>query len=298
MNSNRSDKVIAEVLGEEIAITPSELVSRTIKKQAVGGYDTNEVDDLLEHAAEALEKLVSRVRELKAVNEEQRAYLNEYREIESSLRNALVSSQKFGDDVVANAKREAELIVAEAKLHRSEAQAEAARLPETITREIRMLMEERDRIREDILAVLDAHRHWVEQRVPERDSALSERLLAFVNSRQGVALSEATTAAHESTNGETHEDAEASDEAEALHDDDEEHALPDVVLGIEPETETEAAPEEEAEAAAEPDDARNSTQNDAVGGTLDRAVDDELEGEVLEAVAEEDDETEVREPTT
>ena len=284
MSTNRSGRVIAEVLGEEIAITPSELVSRTIKKQAMGGYDTNEVDDLLEQTAEALEKLIARVRELKAASDEQRARLEEYREVESSLRNALVYSQKFGDDIVSNAKREAELIVAEAKLHRDEVQAEAARLPETITREIRLLMEERDRIREDVLAVLDAHRHWVEERVPERDSALSERLLAFVNSRQGVELGEAQTAAHDDASAGTDDtdDTAATHQGDDALDEEDEGALPDVVLGLEPGD----ASEPELESTAEPEPEPQSEQ------------DDEPEHDVLEAVAEEDDEDEVREPAT
>lgn len=184
MTNHRVEKVITEVLGEEIALTPSDLVSKTIKRQAMGGYDTDAVDDLLELAAEALEKLSNRVRELKAANEEQRAELAEYREVESSLRNALMSSQRFGDDIVENAKREADLILREARLAREEINAEAARIPEAITRDIRVLMDERDRLREDVLATLEAHRLWVEERIPARDAALSERLLAFVNAHQ------------------------------------------------------------------------------------------------------------------
>jgi cell division initiation protein len=269
MGMQRPDRFLAEVLGEESAITPSELVSRTIKRQAVGGYDTEVVDDLLEHAAEALERLMTRLRELKAANEEQRAQLEEYRGVEASLRNALVSSQKFGEDIVEQAKREAALILAEARLQRDEVQAEAARLPETVAREVHLLIEERDRIRDDIIAVLDAHRHWVNERVPERDSALSERLLAFVNGRQGVALNEA----HSATQPPPAEDAAPDEAGEAVAGEpaiesndadvyvDDEDALPDVVLGVDMED--------------QPD----------------------FEGDVLEAVAEEDDPDEVKEPS-
>jgi cell division initiation protein len=285
MGTERPDRFLTEILGEDIPITPSELVSRTIKKQAVGGYDIAAVDDLLEHAAEALDKLMTRVRDLTTARDEQRTQLDEYREIESSLRDALLSSQKFGEDIVSSAKREAEIILAEARLQRDEVQAEAARLPETITREIRLLIEERDRIREDILAVLDAHRHWVEQRVPERDSALSERLLAFVNSRQGVALDDAHNATQapppveEDTDNQGHDySLESAPDGEDLLDNDD--ALPDVVLGL------------DMEGAVEFDGDNSDKAND-----IDKDIDKDNGEAVLEAVAEEDDFDEIKEPT-
>ena len=51
----RKDKVVAEVLGDETAITPSDLYHTEFKSAVVGGYDKDEVDSFLERVADATE---------------------------------------------------------------------------------------------------------------------------------------------------------------------------------------------------------------------------------------------------
>jgi len=164
----RKDKVIAEVFGEELTLTPSDLCHHDVGRQLLFGYKRRAMNSLLERAADVLEMLVEQVRDLKTENDELRERLEEHRQMESTLRNALVSSQKFSEEIVESARREAAALLGEARVKRSEALMEAARIPEALAREIRMLEEQQLRFRREMLSVLDAHRHLLDNHFPER----------------------------------------------------------------------------------------------------------------------------------
>ena len=120
------DKVIREVLGQENILTPSDIFARQFKKVRFGGYDQREVDDFLEEAADAIENLIVEVRTLKDKNEDLRTEMAELKQMEGTLRGALVNSQQYSDQVLDSAKREAAAIVEEAKLKQAQAHAECA----------------------------------------------------------------------------------------------------------------------------------------------------------------------------
>ena len=81
---------------EEHILTPSELVNSVIKTNIFGGYSKNQVDILLERAADVLEFLQQENAELKRKTEQLEQTVEKYRDIESSLRGALVSSRRWG----------------------------------------------------------------------------------------------------------------------------------------------------------------------------------------------------------
>ncbi len=161
----RKDKVVSEVLGEESALAPSDLYSREFKRAMVGGYDPNEVDEFLERVADQLESLIVQVRELKERNEGQRARIEEYHEMESTLRSALASSQKFGEDLLDAAKREAQAIIEEARARKAVTEHEIAKMPMDLSNEIWELREQRNRLKNEMLAILDTHRLLIERQI-------------------------------------------------------------------------------------------------------------------------------------
>ncbi len=169
----RKDRVVAEVFGEETPITPSDLYNKEFRSSLVGGYDKNEVDLFLERVGDAFESLTKRVRELKDSAEEQKSEIVSLREMESSLRDALVAAQKYSEDVIDTARREASALMGEARLAKSQAQVDAAEQKDALREEILALKEARERLRSDLAAILDTHRSLVteipaaEDRVPE-----------------------------------------------------------------------------------------------------------------------------------
>jgi len=154
----KKDKVVSKVLGEESVLTPSDLYNREFKRVFLGGYESREVDEYLERVADVLETLITQVRTLKEAQEELKDQLQEYRQMEATLRDALMSSQKFGEDVIETAKREAGTIVAQAEAEGERRLAESAKLPPALAEEIAQLREQRNRLRSDILAILATHR--------------------------------------------------------------------------------------------------------------------------------------------
>jgi cell division initiation protein len=188
----RKDRVVSEVLGEELAITPSDLYNAEFRSSLVGGYDKNQVDAFLERVADVFESLVKRVRELKDQAEDQKAQIESYRQMETSLRDALVTAQRFSEDVLDSARRQADALVEEARLVKERAQVEASELVGALREEIDALRCERNRLRSDLGAMLDTHRALLDE-IPAaedhaetgRNEAAGEALEAFAAGDSG-----------------------------------------------------------------------------------------------------------------
>lgn len=163
----KQDRVISEVLGDEIALSPSDLLNQQFKRASFGGYRRRQVDDFIERVADVLEGLINQVRQLKEKNDEQRRTIAEYEDIETALRNTLLTSQHHGDRMLDSARREAYVIVEEAKLKRAQAQADATKLPTHLARDIHLLEQQRLRLRVELLAILETHRKLIDSLVPE-----------------------------------------------------------------------------------------------------------------------------------
>ena len=153
----RKDKVVSEVLGEELTITPSDLYNTEFKNSIMGGYDKQEVDAFLERVADAYESVITQVRELKDELEGQREKMQAMADMEKSLRDALTTAQKFGESIQESAIREANALLEEARLEKQRAELAVLELPGELKAEIQELRNERNRLRTDLRAVLAAH---------------------------------------------------------------------------------------------------------------------------------------------
>lgn len=152
----REDKVVSDVLGGENAITPSDLYSQEFGS-AMMGYAKDEVDNFLERVADAFEHLNNQHREAKKTLESQRDELDTLRAMENTLRDALVSSEKFSENVIESAKREAGALLEQARLSKAKAALEAAKLSDDLRAEISELKAARDRLRGDLQLMLETH---------------------------------------------------------------------------------------------------------------------------------------------
>lgn len=153
----RKDRIVQEVLGDENLLSPSDLYNTEFKNALVGGYDKDEVDDYLERVADTMEALINRVRALKEEIEGQRQKMEEVRDMENTLKSALITSQKFGENIEESARRQADALLQEARAEREQMLVAARHMPEELEKEISSLKAERDRLRTDLRAVLAAH---------------------------------------------------------------------------------------------------------------------------------------------
>lgn len=96
-------------------ITPIDIQQQHFKSKLMGGYAQDEVDRFLEQVAEELEVLTIDNQQLREELNRTKLYLEDQQERESTLKETLLTTQKVTDDLKANAKREAELIIAQAQ---------------------------------------------------------------------------------------------------------------------------------------------------------------------------------------
>jgi len=120
-----------------------------------------------------LEFLQQENAELKRKTEQLEQTVEKYRDIESSLRGALVSSQKMGENMVASAKLQADALLEEARLARARAMFSMEKLPDALRVEIQRLSDARERLRDDLAALLQSHEALVE-RIPRAEDTADE----------------------------------------------------------------------------------------------------------------------------
>ena len=96
-------------------LTPLDIRNQTFHKKNFGGIDPDEVKAFLETAATAFEQMSRNRTDLTERLKIAEERVNYYRQIEKSIQDAVVTMQKTVDEVKANAEKEAELIIAEAK---------------------------------------------------------------------------------------------------------------------------------------------------------------------------------------
>lgn len=96
-------------------ITPIEIQQQQFKTRLLG-YDTSAVDNFLEMLADELERLHKQNNELKESLARTRSSLDQMREREQTLQQTLMTAQQVTEDLKENARKEAEIVVADAHL--------------------------------------------------------------------------------------------------------------------------------------------------------------------------------------
>ena len=118
-------------------LTPIDIRKWEFKK-GLRGYDKYEVQAFLELAAEEFEKLQQDRREFEQKSKRLEKEIEEYRRVEKSLQDTLVSAKETTDRSMENSRKEAELIVGDAELHADKilegARKKASRIEDEITR--------------------------------------------------------------------------------------------------------------------------------------------------------------------
>jgi len=95
-------------------ISAQDIANRKFDK-ALHGYKPEDVDEFMSLLELAFEKLWKEHAELRNKMGILVDKIQEYREVEASLRNALLSAQKMSEDITAEAKRQGDIIVADAR---------------------------------------------------------------------------------------------------------------------------------------------------------------------------------------
>jgi cell division initiation protein len=123
---------------ELMSLTPVEI--RHVKlRRRLFGYDRKATDRLLEDIVSSFEQVWRERADLRDEMEDVEAELTRQKEIEGALRSTLISAERMADDVRTHARREAEVIVSEARSTARDIVAGAETERERIHNEIRRL---------------------------------------------------------------------------------------------------------------------------------------------------------------
>ena len=119
-------------------ITPLEIKQQEFKR-VMRGYDAVEVDTFLDMVSNEFEKYIDNTKEFEKKIIALEAELNNFKEVESTLKLTLMNVQENSDKSLANSKKEANLM-------RKEAELEAQKMLESARRE-------RDAMKEEVITL-------------------------------------------------------------------------------------------------------------------------------------------------
>ena len=119
-------------------ITPLEIKQQEFKR-AMRGYDTVEVDTFLDMVSGEFEKYIESNKNYEKKIIALEAELNNFKEVESTLKQTLMNVQESSDKSLANSKKEASLM-------RKEAELEVQKMLESARRE-------RDAMKEEVITL-------------------------------------------------------------------------------------------------------------------------------------------------
>lgn len=142
-------------------ITPLDIQQKQFSTR-FRGFDMEEVDSFLELIREEMEELL---RENANLREEARRYekqLKEYKNIESTLKDTLVSTQQMVEEYRNTAKKEADLIAKEAELKAEEMLKNAQEKIVKIHEDITDLKGVRRHFKEELKRLVESHLRMME----------------------------------------------------------------------------------------------------------------------------------------
>jgi cell division initiation protein len=153
-----------------MSMTPVEIRHVDLPRRPLG-YDRGATDQLLADIAASFEHVWRERADLRDELEELESELARQKELEQALRNTLLSAERMADDVRTQARREADVIVAEARAAARDIASGAESERERIHTEIRRLRDVETGVRADYRAFLLAALDRLEGDAEERREA-------------------------------------------------------------------------------------------------------------------------------
>lgn len=144
-----------------MSITPIDIQQHRFKSRAFG-YDKAGVDSYLEQLADELERFHLEVQKLKEELARTRSALEEMKEREVTLKEALLTTQRVTDDLKANARKEAEIIVADAELQGDQIVQAARERHMQLLEDIQELRRQKVSFESGIRAMVESHMRLLE----------------------------------------------------------------------------------------------------------------------------------------
>jgi cell division initiation protein len=143
-------------------ITPLDIQQKTFPTQMLRGFEREEVYSFLELVREEMEELLRENASLKEQLSRADSQLQEFNNMNSTLRDTLVTTQQMVEEYKANSRKEADLIIREAESRADEiikaAQERAVKIHEDIV-ELKGI---RRHFKEEVKRLIESHMKMIE----------------------------------------------------------------------------------------------------------------------------------------
>jgi len=139
-----------------MAITPIDIQQHQFKSQLLG-YDKAAVDRFLELVADDLERLHLQQQQTREELARTQQELAQMRERESTLKQTLITAQKVTDELRDNARKEAEVIIADAQVRAEQIVREAEDRRIGLINEVQELKRQKVSFESGVRALVESH---------------------------------------------------------------------------------------------------------------------------------------------
>ncbi len=137
-------------------ITPNEILRKKFS-QALRGYKAEEVSGFLKTVAAEFEGLLRKNMFLEDKVKQLDDAIDEYRQMENTLKNTLISSQRIGQEIKEEAERKSNLIVSESELEGERIIQKARQRKERLEEETFQMLNQHKRFRAEFVALMGVH---------------------------------------------------------------------------------------------------------------------------------------------
>ena len=155
-------------------ITPLDIENKRFSKQVVNGYNVEDVDDFLDELVEDYGKNYKDLAEANDKIEKLTNDLEQYRNIEATLKNTLVVAQSTAEEVKNVAKQQAEQIVNDAKSQADEILKQAKGNSERRLAEIEQQIAIKERRMEEVKKQFDVYKAKMESLLISQEELIKE----------------------------------------------------------------------------------------------------------------------------
>lgn len=199
-------------------ISPIDIQQKQFKSRPFG-YEKSGVDQFLEMLAEELERLIGKNQNLQESLDRVNATLSEMREREETLKETLVTTQKVTEELKSTARREVDVMMAEAEIKAERLMHNAEERRGQLIEEVQEIKRQKIDFEVSLRGLLEKHIRMIDLNTvaldaPDADARMLEEPLPFVekedsteeeDSAEGASPAEASV-----------EEAEFDDEKEPL----------------------------------------------------------------------------------
>ena len=152
-------------------VTPLDIIQKQFAPARRGGIESDEVREFLEQVRESMESILKENQSLRDDLMKKDIEIADLREKESDIKTTLVLARQVKDDMERGARREADVIVGEARLEAERILMAAAEERRELQADLVRLRSGRSKLFADLRAVLDSYSRIVAEMEQEAPAA-------------------------------------------------------------------------------------------------------------------------------